>query len=273
MDLIPLQRSAEYDAIESELKALSLYLYETGIQGGVREANVYGMPHLGPDEFISRGLSNDGLALMNNTPTDNTRYLFNAWRYLNPQSGTAFLEIYLRALFGPTFEINQLWCPVDGIYPVDAISEAEVTALGDSTDSYFLTSRLQVDIDTEVLPARIVEAAKTAVSAKFVLDVRLAKTISLVFKVAFLAWGVQIVRAAGKSLYHQRPVLAVATVGGGMYAVGTGESVKLVQSGGSQVIRAPEVRSSVKTGPASRPGAATMIYSSIPRVDMQTYPK
>lgn len=273
MELIPLKRSAEYDDLESEFKALFLSLYRQYVSDDLSELMLYGMPHLSADEVISMHLGRDGLAMLRDTTNERIRYLFHAWRYNNPQRGTAFLEIYLRTLFGPTFQINQLWCPVEGIYPVDAISEPEVIALGHSTDDYFLTSRLQVDIDTEIVPLRILEAAKTAVSAKFVLDVRLAKTISIVYRVAFLAWGVQIVRAAGYSLYNQREIIASVTVGGGMYAVGSGEGVKVVKSAGGQVIRAPEVRSSVSTGPANRPGAATMIYSVIPRVDMQTYPK
>jgi hypothetical protein len=273
MELIPLKRSAEYDDLESEFKALFLSLYRQYVSDDLSELMLYGMPHLSSDEVISMHLGRDGLAMLRDTTNERIRYLFHAWRYNNPQRGTAFLDTYLRTLFGPTFQINQLWCPVDGVYPHDAVSEAEVIALGESTDDYFLTSRLQVDIDTEIVPLRIAEAAKTAVSAKFVLDVRLAKTISLVYKVAMLGWGIQVVRAAGKALYHQREIIASVTVGGGMYAVGSGDAIKLVHTGGSQVVRAPEVRSTVRTGPASRPGAATMIFSSIPRVDMQTYPK
>lgn len=273
MELIPLKRSAEYDDVESELKALFLSLYQQYVGEDVSELMLYGMPHLSGDDVISMHLGRDGLAMLRDTTNERIRYLFHAWRYNNPQRGTMFLETYLRTLFGPTFQVNQLWCPVDGIYPTDAISESEVVALGKSTDHYFLTSRLQVDIDTEIVPLRILEAAKTAVSAKFVLEVRLAKTISLVYKVAFLAWGVQIVRTSGHSLYSQRAVIGTVTVGRGMYAVGSGDAVQLVHASGNQLIRAPEVRSSVRTGPAVQPQAATMIYSSSSRVDMQTYPK
>lgn len=273
MELMPLVKSAEYDDVEGEFKALTLFLYKKYLAEKINEVAMYGMPQIGGIDLIERYVSGDGLAVMVSTTEEQIRYLFHAWRYRNPQRGTMFLETYLRTLFGPTFDINQLWCPKGGIYPEDAISKAELVALGDSTENYFLTSRLQVDIDTEVLPARIVDAAKTAVSAKFVLDVRLAKTISLVYKVAMLGWGIQIVRAAGKSLYNQREIHASVTVGGGMTAVGSGDAVKLLHTAGSQVIRQPEVRSVVRTGPASQPGAATMIFSSIPRVDMQTYPK
>ncbi|MFJ3685545.1 hypothetical protein [Pseudomonas sp. NPDC090208] len=273
MDLIPLQRSAEYDDLEAQFKAMFLRLFEENIQGAVREANVYGMPHLGPYSFLSRSLSDDGLALMNNTPDDNTRYLFNAWKYLNPQAGTAFLEMYLRALFGDNFYINQLLILPDGDYPSEAISEPEIIARGEDVDDYVLTSRLQVDIDTQILPTRIVDAAKTAVAAKFVLDVRLAKKITTVINTVFVGWGVQIMRAVGQSLYHQREVIAETTVGGGMVAVGSGEGVNVVKGSGEQVLRDTQVSTQTKVGYSSRPGAATLVFGHIPRVDMQTYQK
>ena len=71
----------------------------------------------------------------------------------------------------------------------------------------------------------------------------------------------------------ERPIVALSTVGAGMYAVGSGDAVKLVFTEGTQPIRDPVVSSQVTTGLASQPGAATFVYSSIPRVDMQTYPK
>lgn len=304
MELIPLVKSAEYDDVEREFKALFLFLYKKYINAKVDEVALYGMPHIGPSSLIERHVSSDGLAVMASTTADKIRYLFHAWRYRNPQRGTAFLRAYLNTLFGPVFTIEQLWCPIEGIYPEEAISEPELLALGEDLDEYFLTSRLQVDIDTETLPARIVEAAKTAVGAKFVLDVRLAKTIHLDTSVSHVAWGAQIVGAAGHSLYyqrqirsgvevgvtsalwgeqvvrasghtiyHQRDVLADIAVGAAMRAVADGEAVNVVHAKGAQIIRGPQVNSSTPASLANQPGVATLTYSTIPRVDMQTYLK
>lgn len=238
MDLKPLQRSTEYDSIESEFKALFLSLYRKHLAGPIVDANTFGMPHLGPDSFISRDLNNDGLALLNSTPSDRIRMLFKAWRYLNPQRGTKFLEFYLRALFGDVFTIDQLWCKKAGEYPVDVMSEAEMLAAGEKEADYFLTSRLRVDIETEIVPQRILKAARTAVAARFVLELRAARRTKLVFPLGMIAYSANVVRTSGKALYQQ-----------------------------------PPVESSAVVGPASIFGSANLVFSSIDRIDMQTLPK
>ena len=211
MDLIPLQRSAEYDEVESELKALFLYLYTTHLDAGMEEANTLGMPHLGPNTSISRGLNNDGLALMNNTPSDKIRMLYKAWRYLNPQRGTKFLAFYLRALFGNVFTIEQLWCKKDGTYPVDAASETEIHQEGLQLSDYFLTSRLRVDIETDIVPERILQAARTAVAARFVLELRAARRTLSTYGIGAICHSVIVCRTSGSALYNQPPVVSTAT--------------------------------------------------------------
>lgn len=240
MDLIPLQRSAEYDDIERELKALFTLLYQKHIGAKVRELTLYGMPNLGGDDLISRELNNDGLALLRSTSNENIRYLFHAWRYRNPQRGTMFLETYLRALFGDVFTIDQLWCPVAGAdeYPTNAIATSEMARLGLTKADCFLTSRFRVDIATEIVPERILKAAQTALAARFVLELRVARKASTKIPIGIVAYGVQIVRAAGTAIYHQ-----------------------------------PVIESKATVGPATGGGVATFVFSSIPRVDMQTYRK
>lgn len=238
MELKPLQRSAEYDGIEGELKALFLSLYRKHLAGPIVDASTLGMPHLGPDSFISLGLNNDGLALLNDTHSDRIRLLFKAWRYLNPQRGTTFLAFYLRALFGDVFTIDQLWCKKAGRYPVDVMTEAEMQAAGEREADFFLTSRLRVDIETEVVPERVLKAARTAVAARFVLELRAARRSSPTLSVAFASRGVTVIRTTGTATYHQ-----------------------------------PAIESSVSVGPVHRSGAATFTFSSIPRIDMQTHQK
>lgn len=238
MDLIPLQRSAEFDEFEGELKALFLSLYQQHIASKVRELMLYGTPHLASDEFISRELNNDGLAMLRDTSNEDIRYLFHAWRYRNPQRGTAFLRTYLRALFGDVFTIDQLWCPVGGQYPADAMSSGDMALAGIDKADCFLTSRLRVDIETKIVPERILAAAKTAVAARFVLELRAARRVSMKIRVGLIATSVNILRASGKALYNQ-----------------------------------PVVQSAVTVGPAVTGGAVSVVYSSIPRVDMQTHHK
>lgn len=238
MELIPLQRSAEYDEVETEFKALFTYLYLKHVDTPVMEANTLGMPHLGPDAFISRNLNNDGLALLNDTTSEKTRQLYLAWSYLNPQRGTDFLRFYLRALFGDVFTIEQLWCRKSGTYPVDVMSTADMRQAGEQLDDFFLTSRLRVDIETEIVPQRILNAARSAVAAKFVLELRAARKVDVIIPIVDFSHAVQVVRSAGKSSYYQ-----------------------------------PEYNSgfSVTVGLAS--GATALAYSTAPRIDMQTVRK
>jgi hypothetical protein len=238
MDLKPLLRSAEYDDLEAELKQLFVLLYGKHIDPAVESANTMGMPHLGPDEFISLGLNNDGLALLNDTTNDKTRMLFMAWRYLNPQRGTSFLRFYLRALFGNVFTIEQLWCLKDGVYPVDVMSKTDILSAGKDLADYFLTSRLRVDIETEIVPQRILTAARTAVAARFVLDLRAARRITMNIPLLLASNAVQVIRSTGKAIYQQPPIESPVTV-----------------------------------GQATQSGVASFVFSSSARIDMQTVRK
>lgn len=238
MELMPLVRSAEFDDVEAEFKALFMSLYQEHIGDQVDEVALYGMPHIGPDSLVERGLVVDGLAVLRTTTMDQIRHLFHAWRYRNPQRGTKFLAAYLNTLFGPVFTIDQLWCKKAGQYPVDLMSEAEMAAAGEKEADYFLTSRLRVDIETEIVPVRILKAARTAVAARFVLELRAARRTRLVFPIGMIAYSVNIVRSSGTALYQQ-----------------------------------PEIWSSATVGPATQAGGSSFTYSSIDRVDMQTYPK
>lgn len=184
MELIPLQRSAVADDVEAEFKALFLQLYKDRLGDGVNELALYGMPHLGSIGIIERYVSNDGLAVLRTTTVDQIRYLFHAWRYNNPQRGTAFLGAYLNALFGPVYTITQLYCHKSKVYPVDAMSLGEIQDIAGNLDDYYLTSRLRVDIETPIVPERILRASRTAVAAKFVLELRIAQTIAFGYSIA-----------------------------------------------------------------------------------------
>ena len=226
MELLPLVRSAEFDEVESEFKALFLSLYKQHIDDQVTEVALYGMPHIGPDSLVERSLVVDGLAVLRTTTMDQIRHLFHAWRYRNPQRGTKFLAAYLMTLFGPVFTIDQLWCKKAGEYPADSMTEAEILVAGEDVADYFLTSRLRVDIETEIVPERVLKAAKTALAARFVLELRAARRAALTYPIGFIANGAQIVRSTGTALYRQ-----------------------------------PVIESSITVGQEFAPGAATLIYS------------
>ena len=217
MELMPLVRSAEFDDVEAEFKALFMSLYHEHIGDQVDEVALYGMPHIGPDSLVERGLVVDGLAVLRTTTMDQIRHLFHAWRYRNPQRGTTFLAAYLNTLFGPVFTIDQLWCKKAGTYPVDVMSEAEMLAAGEKEADYFLTSRLRVDIETEIVPVRILKAARTAVAARFVLELRAARRTRVTFPIGMIAYGVSVTRASGTGRYQQPPIESSVTVGAVSY--------------------------------------------------------
>ena len=201
MELTPLVRSAEFDDVEREFKALALSMYKKYLDDQVTEVGLYGMPHIGPDSLVERSLSEDGLAVLRNTTMDQIRYLFHAWRYRNPQRGTKFLAAYLNTLFGPVFTIDQLWCKKAGQYPVDVMTESEMQAAGVREADYFLTSRLRVDLDTEIVPERVLKAAKTAVAARFVLELRIAKRATITYQMGYIACGVIVGRSGRAERY------------------------------------------------------------------------
>lgn len=238
MELLPLVRSAEFDDVEAELKALFISLYKEHIDDQVSEVALYGMPHIGPDSLVERSLAGDGLAVLRTTTMDQIRHLFHAWRYRNPQRGTKFLAAYLNTLFGPVFTIDQLWCKKAGEYPTDVMTHAEMVIAGEAEADYFLTSRLRVDIETEIVPERILKAAKTALAARFVLELRAARKASVHANFAMVAYGFNIGRITGQALYQQ-----------------------------------PSIESSATVGRTIRPGAVNVSFSSIPRIPMQTYRK
>lgn len=209
MELTPLVRSAEFDDVEREFKALALSLYKQHIDSGVTEVGMYGMPHIGPDSLVERSLSEDGLAVLRTTTMDQIRHLFHCWRYRNPQRGTKFLNAYLMTLFGPIFTIDQLWCKKAGVYPVDVMSENDMLAAGAREADYFLTSRLRVDLDTDMVPERVLDAARTAVAARFVLELRIAKRAKIQCGVGFVSMGVAVARSANSARYPKNVLVMV----------------------------------------------------------------
>ncbi|WP_313453337.1 hypothetical protein [Stutzerimonas nitrititolerans] len=172
--MIPLQKSWAANDLEADLRDLFIQLYTEMLGGKSDEINLYGAPHIGPFSLIEREIAKDGLAVLRTTSEDQMRNLFRAWRFRNPRRGTHFLRTYLQSLFGSSFDISQLWQKKDAVYPYSLLTETEVNGLG-VKDDYFLTSRIRVDIETEVVPERLAQVLRTTVAARFVMDVRTSK--------------------------------------------------------------------------------------------------
>ncbi|BAW27469.1 hypothetical protein [Pseudomonas putida] len=260
MELIPLQRSAAADDVEAEFKALFMKLFKDRLGDSVNDLAMYGMPHIGSIANIERYISADGLAVLRTTTVEQIRYLFHAWRYNNPQRGTAFLSTYLNVLFGPVFTISQLWCHKNAIYPEECLAEYEVKSKGGNFNDYYLTSRLRVDIETNLVPERILRAARTAVAAKFVLELRAAQRILFSYGIAMINSGVTVCRTSGSSTFSQPNVEAAVTVGVATLADGT--AVGVWRTSGSATFSQPNVEAETAVGVASATGGSGFTYAT-----------
>lgn len=200
MTMIPLSKSWAVDDNEDELRNLFIQLYGDTLKLKSDEINVYGAPHIGPFSLIEREVARDGLTVLRTTTEDAIRHLFLSWRFRNPRRGTHFLHTYLGVLFGPVFEIRQLYQKKSEPYPTALSSAEEAVSLGDSLSDYFLTSRLRVDIETDIVPTRVLNAAKTAVAARFVLELRAAKRMPITVGMPHVFRGVVVARTSGNSV-------------------------------------------------------------------------
>lgn len=172
--MIPLQKSHAADDLEADLRDLFIKVYGDSLAEKADEINFYGAPHIGPFSLIEREIAKDGLAVLRTTNEDQMRHLFRAWRFRNPRRGTHFLRAYLQSLFGSSFDINLLWQRKDAEYPKVLLTQTEVTSRNLESE-YYLTSRLRVDIETQVVPERLAQVLRTTVAARFVMEVRTAK--------------------------------------------------------------------------------------------------
>lgn len=122
--LAPLAASHEENQIEAELKAMCLDMWARHAAAKAFDLNVSGMAHLGSFEQVRQAVNADGLALLpGGGQEDRTRYLYRAWIARNHRGrGLHFLRTYLQMLFPNVAKVEQLWMPLNGIYPQDAVS-------------------------------------------------------------------------------------------------------------------------------------------------------
>lgn len=179
LDLRPLKHSHEYDVIEQELKGLFIDLFEETLRAKERDMNVYGMPHLGSFELVSRFVKEDGLALINNDDEEAMRYLYKAWAGRNPRQGLHFLRTYLQLLWPNRSGAHLVWYRKDSIpqYPVARFERFPFffPANEDPEDGYFLTCRVValVEFDGDPAVRGVIEPAlRATLAAEFVLELR-----------------------------------------------------------------------------------------------------
>lgn len=166
-DLLPLRISHEADAVEADIKRLTIDLFEDNLRASERELNVYGMPHLGSLALLERNVTGDGLALFRRDDVEAMRYLFKAWRARNPKRGLHFLKTYLQLLFPNNWTAVQLWHDANVSYP-NGLQETEAPGR-------YLTSRVQVTIGAntafEVLP--VIGALRSVMPARLLFQLSL----------------------------------------------------------------------------------------------------
>lgn len=171
----PLQASWDFRALELELKALFVKLYEDSMKATADDINVYGAPHLGSFSLVERNTEQEGLVVLRDTSDERLRYLFRAWRYQNPDRGLHFLRTYVRCIWGDGQNVDQLWQKKSEAYPSELATREEISGRGESESDYYLTSRVRVDLDTDIVPDKIIRALKSSVAARFLLKMRVAK--------------------------------------------------------------------------------------------------
>lgn len=167
--LAPLANSAEFDALEADVKAIFSAVFNNVIRPGERALNLYGMPHLGDIDLLSRALQEAGLAMVRQDP-ERIRFLLKAWRGRNPRRGTAFLRAYLQTAFPNEWEVAQLWHPIASIanYP-------QACAVVADPDTHFKTSRIRVGIGiSAATPSELItmaRALRSTLAARLVLEI------------------------------------------------------------------------------------------------------
>lgn len=195
--MLPLQSSWDFRALEGELKELFMKLYADTMQPVADDINVYGAPHLGSFGLIEKSVEIDGISVLRQTSEDRLRYLFKAWRYQNPDRGLHFLRTYIRCVWGDGQNTDQLWQKKTSPYPTELRTASEIASRGESESDYYLTSRVRVDLDTDLVPDRIIRSLRSSVPARFLLNMRVAKFGIREVSMAVASRGSVIVRVAG----------------------------------------------------------------------------
>lgn len=150
--LQPLQGSAEYDDLETGLKAIFMSVFEEYLRPRERELNVYGMPHLGSAALMERFLKLNGLPLIKREDT-RTAFLMKAALSRNKRRGMIFLRQYLQATWPNAWKVEPLYHPVktadeypQHVTPLGTVDLGNgITAVYDSYDGTLLPTLYRTD--------------------------------------------------------------------------------------------------------------------------------
>lgn len=197
MTMNALENSWSADELEEELTALFIKLFEDELRPLADDINVYGAPHLGSFSLVERNIDQDGLAVQRETTEERIRYLFKAWRHRNPQRGLHFLRTYLTVIFGDRATANQLWQKKGEPYPEATYTADEIAARGESESDYYLTSRVRVDLDSDIVPDKLVRSLRSAVAARLLLNLRIGKFMAMTVGTASTFMPVTAMRLSG----------------------------------------------------------------------------
>ncbi len=187
--LAPLANSYVADALEADLKALFMSLFETFIRSGERAVNSSGFPQQSAIDQFERAVKSDGMAMIRRSNDNTMRYLFRAWKARNPGRGLHMLRAYLQLLWPNGWEMYQQWHHPTTAYPT-ALSDTQVPG-------YFLTSRIKVSITssdssgTDVVA--VTASLRSVLAARFLLQVQLLSRSSI---------GSAMAAGMGHTLYH-----------------------------------------------------------------------
>lgn len=169
--LQPLARSFEFDALETELKAVVMAVFENMLRERERNLNLYGMAHLGGEDLMASALKSDGIAMVRRSFT-RMQFLMKANRSRNPRRGLLFIKKYLQAIWPNIWLVEPLWQPIAtaAAYPVGAIPNGDPT-------THFLTGRVRITLpvssDNGLGLTEIARAFRSTLPARLMLEFKL----------------------------------------------------------------------------------------------------
>lgn len=205
VELAPLVKSHESDAVEAELKALFKLMFDAKIRPAERETNSAGTPHLGTFEQIERAVKSEGLALQRRGGEDAMRYLFRAWRARNPKRGLHMLRAYLQLLWPNGWTMDQMWQDHEAPYPTLSLTDG---------GHHYLTSRVNVQISSALSDGSDVAAAapslRSVMAAKYLLYVTLKQQSEVPLQLGVAYYAGSQVQVFEGAFYRDLEKLAVA---------------------------------------------------------------
>jgi hypothetical protein len=197
----PLLASSANDAMEEQIRALGIEVFQQNIREQGRRINAFGSPHLGDFSLVEQWVKADGLSMLSGNAQENMRYLFKAWRARNPRRGLHFLRTYLQLLWPNGWGVSQLWQRKDAPYPTALVSKNEMPSGTDMRVDHYLTSRINVDVTTDAESgtgiAGVSRSIRAVVGAKFFVVLRILRVSSSTMTMANIGTSRQHLSSSG----------------------------------------------------------------------------